>query len=79
MLILKASIGLDLTGCPGAFPLPCGRDLGETEVNHSVYRPLLTTVLQALHLITAHELYNELRSLVEEVQASGVRVGKLIS
>eukprot|EP00090_Calanus_glacialis_P000847 TRINITY_DN10598_c0_g1_i1.p1 TRINITY_DN10598_c0_g1~~TRINITY_DN10598_c0_g1_i1.p1 ORF type:complete len:473 (+),score=138.14 TRINITY_DN10598_c0_g1_i1:101-1519(+) len=58
LTILKASIGLDLSGCPVAFPLPYGENLGETE---------------ALHLITAHELYNELRSVMASIQALGIR------
>jgi len=58
LTILKASIGLDLSGCPVAFPLPYGENLGETE---------------ALHLITAHELYNELRSVMANIQSLGIR------
>ena len=58
LTIMKASIGLDLSGCPVAFPLPYGENLGETE---------------ALHLITAHELYNELRSLMANIQSLGIR------
>jgi len=58
LTILKASIGLDLSNCPVAFPLPYGENLGETE---------------ALHLITAHELYNELRSVMANIQSLGIR------
>jgi len=58
LTIMKASIGLDLSGCPVAFPLPYGENLGETE---------------ALHLITAHELYNDLRSVMANIQSLGIR------
>jgi len=56
--ILKASLGLNLSSCPVAFPLPCGENLGEVE---------------ALHLITAHELYNQLRGVMQNVQELGIR------
>lgn len=52
--ILKASAVVDLSALPAAFPLPYGEYLGEVE---------------ALHLILAHDLYNELRSVVHSVQA----------
>ena len=55
LAILKASVGLDLAGCPVAYPLPYGEYLGETE---------------ALHLITAHDLYNQLRNLISSVQVN---------
>ena len=58
LTILKASLGIDLSSCPVAFPLPYGENLGETE---------------ALHLITAHELYNELRSVIGNIQTLGIR------
>ena len=51
--ILKASLGIDLNKCQNAFPLPYGENLGETE---------------AFHLIRAYELYNELRSLMTDIQ-----------
>ena len=53
--ILKASLGVDLNRCQNAFPLPYGENLGETE---------------AFHLIRAYELYNELRSLLTDIQVS---------
>ena len=39
--------------CENAFPLPYGENLGETE---------------AFHLIRAFELYNELKSLLADIQ-----------
>jgi len=58
LAILKASVGLDLGGCPVAYPLPYGENLGETE---------------ALHLITAHDLYNQLREIIGNIQSLGIR------
>lgn len=58
LAILKASVGLDLGGCPVAYPLPYGENLGETE---------------ALHLITAHDLYNQLRAIIGNIQSLGIR------
>ena len=55
--IMKASISIDLSRCQAAFPLPYGENLGETE---------------AFHLITAHELYTELRGLVYDIQSSDI-------
>ena len=51
--ILKAGINVDLSKCQNAFPLPYGENLAETE---------------ALQLIRAFELYNELRSLIADIQ-----------
>ena len=50
--------GVDLSRCQNAFPLPYGENLGETE---------------AFHLIRAFELYNELRTLVSDIQALDIR------
>ena len=44
---------LDLETAPMAYPLPYGEYLGEVE---------------ALHLILAHDLYTELRSIIGHVQ-----------
>ena len=43
----------DLDTAPMAYPLPYGEYLGEVE---------------ALHLILAHDLYTELRSLISHIQ-----------
>ena len=51
--VVQASVGLDLAGCPVAYPLPYGEYLDETE---------------ALHLITAHDLYNQLRNIISTIQ-----------
>lgn len=56
--ILKAAISVDLNRCQNAFPLPYGENLGETE---------------AFHLIRAYELYNELRTLMNDIQALDIR------
>ena len=48
---------MDLSRCQNAFPLPYGENLGETE---------------AFHLITAHELYTELRTLIYDIQTSEI-------
>jgi hypothetical protein len=42
---------------PVAYPLPYGEYLAETE---------------ALQLLTAHDLYNELRNLIASIQVSSV-------
>ena len=55
--ILKAAISVDLARCQNPFPLPYGENLGETE---------------AFHLITAHELYTELRALIYDIQTSDI-------
>ena len=55
--IMKAAISVDLSRCQTAFPLPYGENLGETE---------------AFHLITAHELYTELRGIIFDIQSSDV-------
>ena len=44
---------------PVAYPLPYGEYLAETE---------------ALQLLTAHDLYNELRNLIASIQVSEVMV-----
>jgi hypothetical protein len=49
----QASVGLDLPSMPAAYPLPYGEYLAETE---------------ALQLLTAHDLYNELRNLIASIQ-----------
>ena len=49
MAILKASVGVKMELVPLAYPLPYGENLSEVE---------------ALHLILAHDLFNELRSLL---------------
>ena len=51
--VLKAAASVDLAAVPAAFPLPYGEYLGEVE---------------ALQLILAHDLYNELRNLIASVQ-----------
>lgn len=56
--IFKASVSVDLNNTPTAFPLPYGEYLDEVE---------------ALHLILAHDLYNELRSLISHIQSIGIR------
>ena len=47
---------MDLTNLPNPYPLPYGEYLGEVE---------------AVHLILAHDLYNELREIVGAVQELG--------
>ena len=47
---------MDLTNLPNPYPLPYGEYLGEVE---------------AVHLILAHDLYNELREIVRAVQELG--------
>ena len=47
---------MDLTNLPSPYPLPYGEYLGEVE---------------AVHLILAHDLYNELREIVRAVQELG--------
>jgi len=49
LAILKASVGVKMELVPLAYPLPYGENLSEVE---------------ALHLILAHDLFNELRSLL---------------
>ena len=53
---LQASSTVDLTNLPSPYPLPYGEYLGEVE---------------AVHLILAHDLYNELREIVRAVQELG--------
>ena len=55
--IMKAAISVDLARCQNDFPLPYRENLGETE---------------AFHLITAHELYTELRGIIFDIQSSDV-------
>lgn len=56
--ILKAATCVNLDTMPAAYPLPYGEYLGEVE---------------ALHLILAHDLYNELRELIGQVQGLEIR------
>ena len=56
--ILKAAVSVDLNRCQNAFPLPYGENLGETE---------------AFQLIRAFELYNELRTLINDIQTLDIR------
>ncbi|XP_040573883.1 uncharacterized protein [Lepeophtheirus salmonis] len=56
--ILRASVGFNPESAPAAYPLPYGEYLGEIE---------------ALHLILAHDLYNELRSLLAHIQELDIR------
>jgi len=58
LAILKASVCLDLTSVPPAYPLPYGEYLGEIE---------------ALHLILAHDLYNELLGLMVLIQKLDIK------
>ena len=53
---MQASSTVDLTNLPNPYPLPYGEYLGEVE---------------AVHLILAHDLYNELREIVGAVQELG--------
>lgn len=56
--VFKAAVSVNLEAVPTAYPLPYGEYLGEVE---------------ALHLILAHDLYNELRSLLSHIQSLGIR------
>ena len=56
--VFKAAVSVNLEAVPMAYPLPYGEYLGEVE---------------ALHLILAHDLYNELRSLLSHIQSLGIR------
>ncbi len=57
--ILRATACADLSSLPSAYPLPYGEYLGDVE---------------ALHLVLAHDLYNELKALVEQLQSvAGMR------
>ena len=56
--VFKAAVSVNLETVPPAYPLPYGEYLGEVE---------------ALHLILAHDLYNELRSLLSHIQGLGIR------
>ena len=58
------SFELDLETAPMAYPLPYGEYLGEVE---------------ALHLILAHDLYTELRSIIGHVQVIIMKLFILIS
>ena len=58
------SFVLDLDTAPMAYPLPYGEYLGEVE---------------ALHLILAHDLYTELRSIIGHVQVIIMKLFILIS
>ena len=51
--LVQASVGIDMVSMPVAYPLPYGEYLAETE---------------ALQLLTAHDLYNELRTTFAAVQ-----------
>ena len=51
--VLRAAAGADLASLPAAYPLPYGEYLGDVE---------------ALHLVLAHDLYNELKGLVGQLQ-----------
>ena len=53
-------MGLELGSMPVAYPLPYGEYLAETE---------------ALQLLTAHDLYNELRNLIASIQVSSANRG----
>lgn len=56
--VFKAAVSVNLEAVPMAYPLPYGEYLGEVE---------------ALHLILAHDLYNELRALLSDIQSLGIR------
>ena len=56
--VFKTAVSVNLEAVPMAYPLPYGEYLGEVE---------------ALHLILAHDLYNELRSLLSHIQSLGIR------
>ena len=56
--VFKAAVSVNLEAVPMAYPLPYGEYLGEVE---------------ALHLILAHDLYNELRGLLSHIQSLGIR------
>ena len=56
--VFKAAVSVNLEAVPMAYPLPYGEYLGEVE---------------ALHLILAHDLYNELRALLSHIQSLGIR------
>ena len=43
----QASVGLDLGGCPVAYPLPYGENLGETEVRVDI----ITNITSALVIV----------------------------
>ena len=58
------SFVLDLETAPMAYPLPYGEYLGEVE---------------ALHLILAHDLYTELRSIIGHVQVLLMKFSTSIS
>ncbi len=61
--LLQASAFVDVTTLPDAYPLPYGEYLDEVE---------------AVHLIQAHDYYNELKSLASHVQSlAGVPKGDL--
>ena len=53
MCLFQASSTVELGNLPNPYPLPYGEDLGEVE---------------AVHLILAHDLYNELREIVGALQ-----------
>ena len=55
--IIRASVGVDISQAAPARSLPYGESLGE---------------LEALHLILAHDLYNELKGLIAQIQQLGV-------
>ena len=44
----QASVGLDLGGCPVAYPLPYGENLGETEVLLDI---IITNIIDALVIV----------------------------
>jgi len=56
--VFKAAVSVNLEVVPTAYQLPYGEYLGEVE---------------ALHLILAHELYNELRALLSHIQSLCIR------
>ena len=53
LCLFQASSTVELGNLPNPYPLPYGEDLGEVE---------------AVHLILAHDLYNELREIVGALQ-----------
>ncbi len=56
--VFKAAVSVNLEAVPMAYPLPYNEYLEEVE---------------ALHLILAHDLYNELRALLSHIQSLGIR------
>ena len=81
MAIMKASVGLNLETVPSAYPLPYGEYLGKLEATDLAAGLgdldfnilVIAGEVEALHLILAHDLYNELRTLLSHIQNLGIR------